>query len=68
MKFRVIRKKRCAECGSRRPRFKFRGRVKCDRQHNLCPRCFRSIATSVEAALRGAAGLSTPTNPAMEVR
>ena len=36
----------CALCRKRKAKFSYDGKVKCDRQHDLCFRCFRSLATS----------------------
>ncbi len=35
-------KKLCKACGRHRAVFLFRGRVRADRDHDLCPRCYRS--------------------------
>jgi hypothetical protein len=35
-------KHRCLECSHRRSVFAFRGRVRADADHTLCPRCYRS--------------------------
>jgi hypothetical protein len=35
-------KHRCLGCARRRSVFAFRGRVRADADHNLCPRCYRS--------------------------
>jgi hypothetical protein len=35
-------KHRCLECARYRSVFVFRGRVRADADHNLCPRCYRS--------------------------
>jgi len=46
-------RKTCVLCFERRARFRYRGRVKWDRQHDLCFECFRSVrdwARSVVAA------------------
>jgi hypothetical protein len=35
-------KHRCLGCGRHRAVFSFRGRVRADSDHDLCPRCYRS--------------------------
>jgi hypothetical protein len=35
-------KHRCLGCARHRAVFTFRGRVRADADHNLCPRCYRS--------------------------
>ena len=35
-------KHRCLVCARHRSVFAFRGRVRADAHHNLCPRCYRS--------------------------
>lgn len=43
----------CRECQDHQARFTFRGQVRADHHHTLCPRCFRGIRDSVRAhALR----------------
>ncbi len=32
----------CVDCREQRARFRFRGRVRADRDHTLCFRCFRA--------------------------
>jgi hypothetical protein len=47
-------RKTCVLCFERRARFRYRGRVKWDRQHSYCFRCFRSArdrARSVALAM-----------------
>jgi len=34
-------KRLCSECGKRPARFRYRGRVKRDSDHDLCMQCFR---------------------------
>jgi len=41
-KKRKARQTMCAMCGNRKAVFLYRGRVKSDREHDLCPRCYRS--------------------------
>ncbi len=36
----------CAACGQHHAGFFYRGRFKCDVDHNLCVRCYRSAITS----------------------
>jgi hypothetical protein len=33
----------CRRCGTARARFVYRGRFKARRDHDLCPRCFRTL-------------------------
>lgn len=53
--FRVARRKRsqspheCAGCRSRRARFRYRGEVRADHDHNLCFKCFRSLVDRLRA-------------------
>lgn len=44
-----LEKKACVDCKEHQARFCFRGVVKYDPQHTLCPRCFRSQADSFRA-------------------
>jgi len=34
---------RCLDCGARKARFQYRGRVYADRDHTLCKRCFSRL-------------------------
>jgi uncharacterized protein CbrC (UPF0167 family) len=36
----------CLQCKKRRSVFRYRGRVRADRTHTLCPRCYRAISDS----------------------
>ncbi|MEN3339933.1 MAG: hypothetical protein V7647_3609 [Acidobacteriota bacterium] len=40
----------CIECREQQARFKFRGRVRADRDHTLCFRCFRAEVDRQRAA------------------
>ena len=42
----------CAGCNERRARFRYRGKVKRDKDHTLCFACFRSQTDSLREALR----------------
>ncbi|MFH1811880.1 MAG: hypothetical protein ABIJ09_24290 [Pseudomonadota bacterium] len=42
-------KHRCRHCGCHTARFEYRGRWKADRQHDLCPRCYRSTLDCVRS-------------------
>lgn len=33
----------CSSCRARRARFRYRGAVRADRDHDLCFRCFRAL-------------------------
>ncbi len=37
----------CRRCGQARARFTYRGRVKARRDHDVCPRCFRTLAAGL---------------------
>ena len=39
----------CLGCRSHRARFRYRGRVRADREHTLCFRCYRSICDRLRA-------------------
>lgn len=41
----------CRECQDHQARFTYRGQVRADHQHTLCPRCFRGIRDAVRAQL-----------------
>jgi hypothetical protein len=41
-----LSKRLCVICKRRKAKFSFRGRVKRDRQHNMCKVCYRSIRDS----------------------
>ena len=44
----------CLGCRSQRARFRYRGRVRADRDHTLCFRCYRSLRDRVRlCAVRG---------------
>jgi len=50
MKFhKALSSKLCIRCHERPAKFRFRGRVKRDRDHTLCPRCHRSLADMCHA-------------------
>ena len=36
----------CLQCQKRRSVFHYRGRVRADRTHTLCPRCYRALTNS----------------------
>jgi len=38
-----LRSRLCKLCGRHPARFTFRGRVKRDRQHDICPRCYKKL-------------------------
>jgi hypothetical protein len=40
----------CVECREQQARFKYRGRVRADRDHTLCFRCFRAEVDRQRAA------------------
>jgi hypothetical protein len=47
MKFPIVPSNRpCVLCKQHDAKFTFRGRVKRDRQHDLCHRCYRSLRDS----------------------
>ena len=37
------RQRLCRDCGQRPPRFRYRGKVKARRDHDLCPACHRAL-------------------------
>ncbi len=39
----------CLGCRSQRARFRYRGRVRADRDHTLCFRCYRAICDRLRA-------------------
>jgi hypothetical protein len=41
----------CSLCRTRRARFKYRGEVRADRDHNLCFKCFRAETNRQRARL-----------------
>lgn len=43
---RARRRHICLECRERRAVYRFRGRVRADRTHTLCPRCHRALVDS----------------------
>ena len=43
-------RKLCKHCGQKRAVFHYRGRVKADADHDLCPRCYRAQLNSFYAA------------------
>jgi hypothetical protein len=47
----------CLGCRSQRARFRYRGRVRADRDHSLCFRCYRSACDQLRARrMAGATG------------
>lgn len=38
----------CSECGDKLALFKINGRVKSDKEHDLCSKCFRSLINKVK--------------------
>jgi hypothetical protein len=40
---------RCRNCQAHRARFRYRGRVRADRDHTLCFRCFRAEVNRLRA-------------------
>ena len=42
-------KKTCRQCGAHRACFEYDGRVRWDRQHDVCPRCFRALVNKARA-------------------
>lgn len=46
-----LRRKMCASCHLRRAHFMFAGRVRWDRFHSLCFRCYRSLLDAVLSSL-----------------
>ena len=50
MKFVKDQKKLCLECGTHRALFRFRNKVKRDKNHTLCFRCFHSLSDSYRAS------------------
>ena len=47
--FKVVSSKLCIGCQEHPAKFRFRGRVKRDKDHTLCPRCHRSLADRCHA-------------------
>ncbi len=41
----------CAGCGQHSAGFLYRGRFKCDHQHDLCMRCYRSVMSMRSAMI-----------------
>ena len=41
----------CKQCFKRPAKFSFQGKVKADKDHDLCMQCFRSNSDSVRAAI-----------------
>jgi hypothetical protein len=39
----------CLGCGAHRARYSYRGRVRADRDHTLCFRCFRAASNRLRA-------------------
>lgn len=39
----------CLECREHQARFTYRGQVRADRNHTLCPRCFRGLRDAARA-------------------
>src|SRR5689334_669051 len=48
-----LARKLCLGCRQHRAIFEFRGRVRFDRDHNLCPRCYRSAIDRLWASILG---------------
>ena len=46
-----LRHRACVICRERRARFRYRGRIKADRQHELCRECFRRLRNRTRAWL-----------------
>jgi hypothetical protein len=44
-------RKACVDCHGRRAHFQYAGRVKWDRQHNLCFQCFRSVRNRARSVM-----------------
>ena len=55
----------CLECHTHRARFQYRKRVRADRNHTLCFRCFRAQIERTRARLFS--GTSRPAPPKMEL-
>ncbi len=51
---------RCLDCGARKARFQYRGRVYADRDHTLCKRCFSSLLQQVRAGRLQSQGHGSP--------
>jgi hypothetical protein len=50
MKFlKAVPSRLCIRCQEHPAKFRFRGRVKRDKDHTLCPRCHRSLADRCHA-------------------
>lgn len=43
------RTRQCVACVIRAARFRYRGRIRADRDHTLCPQCFRRLRDAVRA-------------------
>lgn len=41
----------CLECREHQARFAYRGQIRADRDHMLCPRCFHSVRDQARAQL-----------------
>jgi len=41
----------CLECREHQARFTYRGQVRADRNHTLCPRCFRGVRDAARAQM-----------------
>jgi hypothetical protein len=52
-------KKICVFCHEHRARYRYRGRVRWNRQHSACFRCFRSYSDRLRAASTAAAAVTT---------
>jgi hypothetical protein len=48
---RILRKQRktCLDCQQRQARFRYRGKIKWDKDHSLCFACFRTVRDQVQA-------------------
>lgn len=55
-----LHRKACVACHDRRSHFRYAGRVKGDRQHNLCFQCFRSVCNRVRCLALAQPGLACP--------
>lgn len=49
MKLVKDQRKLCLECGTHRALFRYRGKVKRDKDHTLCFRCFHSFSDAWRA-------------------
>jgi hypothetical protein len=45
-------RKMCQRCFQRQAKFKYRGKVKWDDQHDMCMQCFRSCCDSFHAVMQ----------------